>query len=74
MPVKLHDEVVPGAQYMCIGGYKYIGPHLLLSNTLRAPARSGGEDRPLGMAAGPVLLAKKLICGNPRELLPKNRD
>ncbi len=44
--------------------YMYIGPHLLLANTQRGPpppARSGGEDRPLGTAAEPVLVTFKLL-------------
>ncbi len=44
----------------CVCMAIYIGPHLLYANTQGGspsphPARSGGGNRPLGSAAGPVL-------------------
>jgi hypothetical protein len=46
--VKLHEEVAPGAQCVCIRGYIYIGPHLLLANTQRVPPPPRGAEERIG--------------------------
>jgi hypothetical protein len=57
---KTSKEVVLGAQCVCIGGYICRSPPPACQYTEGGtppppPARSGGEDWPTGMAAGPVL-------------------
>ncbi len=56
---KTSEEVVPGAQCVCIRGYIYRSPppacQYAEGGPPPPPARSGGGNQPLGSAAGPVL-------------------